>query len=100
MKAREDLLAIVSHDLKNPLSVIQMSTSGLLTQPPEDLAARARKQVEAIERSSARMASLITNILEETEKHIDFLETELELVQKVGLQNYLQTQIGEGPSSS
>jgi bacterioferritin len=42
---------------------------------------------------------LVTNLLEDTEKHIDFLETELELVQKVGLQNYLQTQIGEGPSS-
>jgi bacterioferritin len=42
---------------------------------------------------------LVTDLLEDTEKHIDFLETELELVQKVGLQNYLQTQIGEGPSS-
>jgi bacterioferritin len=43
---------------------------------------------------------LITGILDDTEKHIDFLETELELVQKVGLQNYLQTQIGEGESTS
>ncbi len=43
---------------------------------------------------------LVTDILGDTEDHIDFLETELELVQKVGLQNYLQTQIGEGPSSS
>jgi bacterioferritin len=43
---------------------------------------------------------LITDILHDTEGHIDYLETELELVEKVGLQNYLQTQIGEGPSSS
>lgn len=42
---------------------------------------------------------LISGILEDTEKHIDFLETELELVDKVGLQNYLQTQIGGGASS-
>ena len=42
---------------------------------------------------------LISDMLEDTEEHIHYLETELELVQKVGLQNYLQTQIGEGPSS-
>jgi bacterioferritin len=42
---------------------------------------------------------MVTDLLDDTEKHIDFLETELDLVQKVGLQNYLQTQIGEGPSS-
>ena len=42
---------------------------------------------------------LISSILEDTEEHIDYLETELSLVEKVGLQNYLQTQIGEGASS-
>ena len=31
---------------------------------------------------------------------IDFLETEISLVEKVGEQNYLQTQIGEGKESS
>jgi bacterioferritin len=35
-------------------------------------------------------------ILEESEEHVDWLETQLGLIKEVGLQNYLQEQIGEG----
>jgi bacterioferritin len=41
---------------------------------------------------------LLSDILESEEEHIDWIETQLGLIEKVGLENYLQRQIetGEG----
>jgi len=59
---REEVVSIVSHDLRNPLGVV-LAASDLLLDLPLDEAER-RRQTEIIQRSGKRMQSLIEDLLD------------------------------------
>lgn len=61
--ARDDILGVVSHDLRNPLSAISMCARVLLDSPPEDAGAR-RELADAILQSTHLMQRLIQDLLD------------------------------------
>jgi signal transduction histidine kinase len=64
-RARDDLVAIVSHDLRNPVHTIHMAASFLLDiAPKDDRRVQARKQLEVIQRSATRANRLIQDLLD------------------------------------
>ena len=63
-KARDDMLAIVAHDLRNPLNTIFMSSQFLLEIVPEGERPTEHKQLSIVWRSAERMNRLIQDLLE------------------------------------
>ncbi|WP_437974242.1 ATP-binding protein [Sorangium sp. So ce295] len=63
-RAREDLLATVSHDLKAPLSAMIMSIELLRSAPEPDSSGRARERLDVIQRSAEGMSCLIRDLLD------------------------------------
>jgi signal transduction histidine kinase len=65
VRTREEVLAVVSHDLKNPLGAINLSANLLTRAAPEDeTGARIRRHAETIQRSTQRMERLIRDLLD------------------------------------
>jgi len=76
----EDAIEIMKCDLK-----IEQGSHGLLKE--------AVAYCESVRDFVSR--EVFVEILDDTEEHIDYLETQIALVDKVGAQNYLQTQMGD-----
>jgi len=71
-RAREDLMAIVSHDLKSPLQAIRIAVELLERRAEDD---RARELAKRIRRSSSRMARLIGDLLDAARIEAGLLHT-------------------------
>jgi signal transduction histidine kinase len=64
VRAREEVLAIVSHDLRNPLSAVTLGAS--LLQTSDSLSDDDREQIDTIVLSAKRMSRLIEDLLDVT----------------------------------
>jgi bacterioferritin len=76
----EDVLEILNCDLKSEYGAQATIKDGIAySESVRDYVSR----------------DLLQEILDDTEEHIDFLETQIDVAGKVGIQNYLQSQLGE-----
>ena len=80
-RARDDLVAIVSHDLRNPVHTINMASAFLLEiAPPVDRRVTSRRQLEAIQRAAQRANRLISDLLDVAKIQAGGLAVELATV--------------------
>jgi PAS domain S-box-containing protein len=62
IEQREEVVSIVSHDLRNPLGVVLAAADLLLDIPLDEI--ERKRQTEIIQRSAQRMQSLIEDLLD------------------------------------
>jgi signal transduction histidine kinase len=62
VRAREDILAVVSHDLRNPLGAVLMTAEGVLSF--DEVSDQVRPKLERIKRVAERMARLIDDLVD------------------------------------
>ncbi|WNG34472.1 PAS domain S-box protein [Archangium violaceum] len=68
IKVREDVVAIVSHDLRNPLNAITLSATALLKR--EDVDERSTKAVSRIYAAAERASGMICDLLDFTQARV------------------------------
>jgi signal transduction histidine kinase len=82
-RAREEFLAIASHELKTPLTALQLAVQQLLGAPPTDSGVRpGLPSLQRVERCTKRLISLADDLLDVTSgravrMHLDLEDTDL-----------------------
>jgi PAS domain S-box-containing protein len=75
-RARDDVLAVVAHDLRNPLNTVTMAVGMMLeTMPVERV--QERRQVEIVRRAADRMNRMIQDLLDVKRMESGRLTTDL-----------------------
>lgn len=62
--SREQVLAVVAHDLRNPLTTVRMTSAALQSKPTDH--ATLRQRLESIDRAVVRMEMLIRDLVDAT----------------------------------
>jgi signal transduction histidine kinase len=65
LRARDEMLSVVAHDLRNPLGIIGMSAE-LISDGPDTLSTPIRTSLDRIRRSTDQMNRLIQDLLDVT----------------------------------
>jgi PAS domain S-box-containing protein len=76
-QTRDEVLAVVAHDLRSPLSAISLGASSLLSRPAPDDRRSGRRQLESMRRSAERMARLISDLVDVTSLEAGHLAIEV-----------------------
>ena len=66
VRLRDEVVAVVSHDLRNPINVIQLAAAQLRRLHPTaaEPSARERELLGRVERATSRMSSLVHDLLD------------------------------------
>lgn len=67
VRARDDLVAVVSHDLRNPMTVITMlcgMLQGMQVKEGATFSRRIKSAIDTMQQASARMSSLLEDLLD------------------------------------
>lgn len=65
-RAREDIIAVVSHDLRNPMSAITGSAALVKSDVAKGATESILRRVETIQRNVARMSGIVNDLLDTT----------------------------------
>ncbi len=77
VRAREELLAVVSHDLRAPLNTVALTASVLLSSlPREETQAPVRGRLELVKRATEQKGRLIQDLLDVTQLEAGHLSVE------------------------